>query len=195
MTTAALFGAALVGVSTMTSDAGAASRTQLNELGPEGERLAGRIGLWNLTETIWKSPGAEPEISTGLVAERFMMGSVLQEIIRPADDTLRRDVKRTDLLTFNRVAGQWQYVSFDTRDPVGLMPAWSRNAGDGISLDLDFYPIAAWSDGGSGGILLRMRQVTKFDGPDTDTKDQYFTVADGSGSEWLGHRYSFKRRP
>ncbi|PZM10464.1 hypothetical protein CPY51_23150 [Rhizobium tubonense] len=194
MKTTALFGAAMAGASAIAANTDAANRSELNGLGAEGEHFASRTGLWDLTETIWRSAGAEPETSTDLVAERFMMGAVLQEIIRPADDTSRHDVKRTDLLTFNRVEGRWQYVSFDTRDPVGLMPAWSRNAGDGKSLDLDFYPIAAWNDGGSGGILMRMRQVTSFDGPDSDTKDQYFTLADGNGREWLGHRYSFKRR-
>ena len=57
-------------------------RTELNELGIEGQLLAGRIGHWDLTETIRRSPGAGPETSTGLVAERVMMGSLLQEIIR-----------------------------------------------------------------------------------------------------------------
>jgi len=169
-------------------------RKELNELGPQGLALAERVGLWDLTETRWIKPGAEPETSVGLVAERFMMGSLLQEVIRPANDALRQSVKRTDLLTFDRVEARWQYVSFDTRDPVGLMPAWSTNAGDGKTIELDFFPIAAWNDGGSAGTLMRMRQVTRIDGTDADTKDQYFTLADGLGSEWLGHRYSYKRR-
>ncbi len=48
--------------------------------------------------------------------------------------------------------------------------------------------------GGSAGTLMRMRQVTRFDGPDSDSKDQYFTLANGEGIEWLGHRYSYSRR-
>jgi hypothetical protein len=172
----------------------APDRAKLNTLGPEGEALAKRVGIWDLTETIWKSPNAEPETTTGLVAERFMMGALLQEIIRPAGDTLRKSVKRTDWMTFNRVEARWQYVSFDTRDPIGLMPAWSNSVGDGKSVALDFYPMALWSDDEAGGILLRMRQVTRFDGPDTDSKDQYFTLADGKGVEWLGHRYSYNRQ-
>lgn len=172
----------------------APDRSELNSLGTEGRLLAGRTGLWDVTETLWKSPGAQPEITHGLIAERMLMGALLQEIIRPADDKAHRDVKRTDMLTFNRVEGRWQYVSFDTRDPVGLMPAWSTNAGDGQSVALDFYPIAAWSDGGSGGVLMRMRQVIHFNRPDVDSKDQYFTLADGKGIEWLGHRYEYRRR-
>lgn len=34
--------------------------------------------------------------------------------------------------------------------------ALSKNAGNGKNIDLDFYPIAAWNDGGSSGILMRM---------------------------------------
>ncbi|NRP90029.1 hypothetical protein GFPCMMHI_05954 [Ensifer adhaerens] len=194
MKTTAFLAAAMAGGLVTATTAKAADRTELNELGVEGQLLATRIGLWDLAETIWRSPGAGPETSTGLVAERFMMGSVLQEIIRLEKDVARHEVRRTDLLTFDRVEARWQYVSFDTRDPVGLMPAWSNVAGDGKSVELFFYPIAAWNDGGSAGTLMRMRQVTRFDGPDTDVKDQYFTLADGNGTEWLGHRYSYSRR-
>ncbi len=194
MKSTAFLGVAMAGGLVTATTSKAADRTELNELGVEGQLLAGRTGLWDLTETIWRAPGAEPETSKGLVADRLMMGSLLQEIIRPENDAARHEVKRTDLLTFDRVEARWQYVSFDTRDPVGLMPAWSNNAGDGKSLELFFFPIAAWSDGGSAGTLMRMRQVTRFDGPDTDVKDQYFTVANGTGAEWLGHRYSYKRR-
>lgn len=169
-------------------------RKTLNTLGPEGQELARRVGIWDLAETVWKGPGAAPETTTGLVAERFMMGALLQEIIRPAGDTARKDVKRTDWMSFNRVEGRWQYVSFDTRDPIGLMPAWSNSAGDGKDVALDFFPMALWNDEEGGGTLLRMRQVTHFEGPDKDSKDQYFTLADGRGVEWLGHRYSYTRQ-
>jgi hypothetical protein len=182
--TTVLLSPALASGAPMRSNSQALDRADLNEVGPQGERLAGRIGLWDLTEIIWKSPGAEPQTSAGLIAERFMMGSVLQEIIRPADDIQRNAVKRSDLLTFDRGEARWQYVSFATRDPVGLMPAWSKNACNGKSIDLDFYLIAAWNDGGRGGILMRMRQVTTFDRPDSDTKDQYLTLADGTGGGW-----------
>lgn len=170
------------------------TRAALNTLGPQGKELARRVGTWDLVETAWKAPGAEPEVATGLIAERFMMGSLLQEIIRPAGDTSRQNVKRTDWMAFNRVEARWQYVSFDARDPIGLMPAWSIGAGDGKEVALDFYPMALWNDAQGGGTLLRMRQVTRFEGPDTDSKDQYFTLADGIGTEWLGHRYTYTRK-
>lgn len=72
-----------------------------------------------MTETVWDRPGAAPVVTTGLVADRVMMGSLLQETIHPPTDVAHSDVKRTDLLTYNRLVGQWDYVSFDAGRPLG----------------------------------------------------------------------------
>lgn len=168
---------------------------RLNELGPEGRAIGRRVGLWDMTETVWAAPGAAPVTTTGLVAERRMVGSLLQEFIRPPSDTAREAVKRTDLLTFNRVEGRWNYVSFDTRVPAGLMPAWSSVGGDGATIELAFAPFAFVGTGTEvTGQLLRMEQVIRFQDPDRDVKDQYFTMADGTGTKWLAHRYAYVRR-
>ena len=45
------------------------------------------------------------------------------------------------------------------------------------------------------GELLRMEQVIRFEGPEKDVREQYFTLADGTGTRWLAHRYSYLRRP
>ena len=129
---------------------------RLNELGPENQALLSRSGAWDVTETIWDAPGAAPVTTTGLVAHRQMVGSMLQEIIRPAADATPGAIKRIDYLTFNRVEGRWDYVSMDVRSPVGIMPAWSFDrAGDG-GIVLLFAPFAV---AGSGpevtGRLLR----------------------------------------
>lgn len=121
---------------------GDSTASRLNELGPENARIAERVGLWDVTETVWPAPGAKPTITTGLVAERGMLGSLLQEFLRPPSDTAHRKVRRTDLLTFNRLQGRWDYVSFDTSVPVGLMPANSMTAGDGKTIELTFAPFA-----------------------------------------------------
>ena len=174
---------------------GPSASDRLNAPGPEARALAERVGLWDMTETVWDAPGAAPVTTTGLVAERRMMGALLQEVIRPPADTGRRDVKRTDLLAFNRVEGRWGYVSFDTRAPVGIMPAWSADRGDGTSIVVTFAPFATPGPGAEPtGQLLRMEQVIRVQGPDRDVKDQYFTVADGTGRKWLAHRYAYTRR-
>ena len=99
---------------------------RLNAFGPEADRLAQRAGLWDVVETVWDRPEGESVTTSGLVAERAMFGSMLQEILRPPADIGRRAVARADMLAYNRMEGRWGYVSFDTRAPVGLMPAWSN---------------------------------------------------------------------
>ncbi|MCB8877806.1 DUF1579 domain-containing protein [Acidisoma silvae] len=169
---------------------------RLNKPGSEADFLERRAGLWDLRETVWAAPGAHPTTSTGLVAERVMIGSLLQEFIRPLADMARVSVKRTDLLCYNRLDGRWDYVSFDTRDPVGLMPAWSLSRGDLNQIELSFAPLAVAGVGKDSTVsFLRLRQLTISDGPDRDRKDQYFTLADGTATEWLAHRYQYVRRP
>jgi len=176
-------------------EAGTLAIDRLNELGPEGQAIGRRVGLWDMTETVWASPGAVPVTTTGLVAERRMMGSLLQEFIRPPSDTAHDAVSRTDLLPYNRVEGRWDYVSFDTRAPVGLMPAWSSVRGDGATIELTFAPFAFVGTGKEvTGQMMRMEQVIRFQDPDHDAKDQYFTMADGTGTKWLAHRYAYVRR-
>ena len=176
--------------------AGQSAIGRLNRLGPEGAALARRVGLWDVTETVWAAPGAAPVTTSGLVAERRTMGSLLQEFIRPPSDIAHEAVRRTDLLSFNRVEGRWDYVSFDTRVPVGLMSAWSAVPGDGTVIELGFAPFAFVGSGKDvTGQLMRMEQVIRYRDPDHDAKDQYFTMADGTATKWLAHRYAYARRP
>jgi hypothetical protein len=172
------------------------SAGSLNELGAEGRILAQRTGLWDVTETVWASPDAAPVTTKGLVAERLLMGTLLQEVIRQPGESPEKAVKRTDLLSYNRLEGRWGYVSFDTRAPVGLMPAWSTGRGDGSTINLTYTPFAVPSSGAvTTGQFILMEQTIHFEGPDHDTKDQYFTLADGTGTRWLAHRYAYTRRP
>jgi hypothetical protein len=83
----------------------ASAAERMNELGPENAAMAAYVGLWDVTETVWDRPGSNPVTTTGLVAERRMIGSYLQEFIRPASDTSGQDIKRIDYLSFQRVVG------------------------------------------------------------------------------------------
>lgn len=124
-----------------------------------------------------------------------MIGSLLQEILHPAADGFGGPVNRIDYLKFNRVEGRWDYVSLDTTAVVGIMPAWSYSRGEGGAIVLLFQPFATVGSGpGPSGQMLRMEQVISFQGPDHDTKDQYFILADGSGTRWLAIRYAYVRR-
>ena len=55
----------------------------------------------------------------GFVAERRMVGPVLQEFLRPADDTANKGIQRIDYLHLRRVEGMWNYVSMDMRTLLG----------------------------------------------------------------------------
>jgi len=174
---------------------GASAAERLNELGPENAAIAAYAGLWDVTETVWDRPGGNPVTTTGLVAERRMIGSYLQEFIRPASDTSNQDIKRIDYLSFQRVEGRWKYVSIEMRAPVGIMPASSFDRGDtsGIVLVHESFAITG---GGSevAGQMLRMNTVIARDGPDRDVKNQHFILPDGRGTVWLAHRYAYARK-
>ena len=168
------------------------SAEHLLSLIPEDALIANRAGLWDVTETVWASPGAKPVTTTGLVAERRMTGSMLQEFLR---DSAQLEIKRTDLLAYNHIEGRWDYVSYDARVPLGLMPAWSTVKGDGKSIELSFSPLSLPGTANAiSGQMLRMDQTISYTGQDSDVKDQYFMLADGTATRWLAHRYAYNRR-
>jgi hypothetical protein len=98
---------------------------RMSQAGPEQDEIARQVGLWDVVATMWPTPGADPIVSRSLVAERKMIGSILQEVMRPAPGNTAPDFQRLDYLNFDRVEGRWKYVSMDTRFPVSIMPAWS----------------------------------------------------------------------
>lgn len=168
---------------------------RLNELGPENAAMAAYAGIWDVTETVWDKPGGDPVTTTGLVAERRMIGAYLQEFIRPASDISSQDIKRIDYLSFQRVEGRWKYLSIEMRAPVGIMPAYSFDRGDAAGVVLVHEPFAITGGGSDvAGQMLRMNTVVTRDGPDRDVKNQHFILSDGAGTVWLAHRYAYTRR-
>ena len=163
---------------------------RLAVLGPEGQALARRVGTWDVTVTSWDAPGAAPVVVTGLVAERRMIGPMLEEVVRPDKGFAGAPFSRADFLTFNRLEGRWQYMSMDSRVPFGLMTANSIDADPEQRVVVDFVPFAAGSD----GQMWRMEQSIVRQDADHDSKDQYFTAAGGAPVKWLGKRYSYARR-
>lgn len=57
---------------------------RMQEHGPEAESLARRAGTWDVLMTLRPTPDANPIITTGLIAERKMIGLFLEEVMRPA---------------------------------------------------------------------------------------------------------------
>ena len=168
---------------------------KLLELGPEGQALAKRAGIWDVSFTSWDRPDAAPLTITGLVAERQMIGPLLQEILHPELGAPGLSFTRVDYLTFNRIVGRWDYVSMDTRVPNGLMPAWSLDHDPAERVVLHFQPFATAGSGPEvSGRMMRMHQIIIHEDDYHESKDQYFSPANGVGSKWLAKRYSYTRR-
>ena len=176
---------ALVGCARAPTGSAAPSATPA--LDPENAALANRTGLWDVTETVWATPTSPPVTTTAHIAERRMIGAMLEEVLHPLADA--NGIERIDYLRFNHTEGRWDYVSMDTRAPVGIMPAWSFVRGDGLQIELAFSPFALPT-----GVMLRMTELVTVTDADHDSKDQRFILADGSGTAWLAHRYVYTRR-
>jgi hypothetical protein len=182
-------------VAITTPAAAAPTPADMNTPGVEADSLAARAGWWNVVETVWARPGAVPEVIRNQVAQRRMVGVYLQEMLYSSDQPAEAKVHRMDYLGFNRVTGRWEYLSMDTRVAAGLMPAWSYERGAINRIHIQFESFALPGAGNLvTGQLLRMEEIIEQTGPDAETKDQYFILADGSGTKWLAHRYAYARK-
>lgn len=158
-----------------------------------GESLGKRVGTWRVTSTLRLTPDAKPIVQTA-IADRTMIGPYLQEVMRPAPNAGGPDFRRVSYLTYFRVEGRWHYVSIDTRFPVGIMPAYSFDAGSANRIELQFEPLAFVGLGAKvEGRMIRSNFVISWDGPDHDVAQQYWIAADGSGQKWLAVQYDYVR--
>jgi hypothetical protein len=192
----ALLGGVSVLVCTWQAGARADSAAaRMSELGPEAQQLARDVGTWNVVATFRPTPDAKPMVTKGLVAQRTLIGLYLQEIMRPPPGSEVPDFQRIEYLTYSRVEGRWQYVSLDTRFPVGIMPAWSFGKETNGKLTLQFEPIAFVGLGQEvEGKMVRSTFVITRNGTDRQLKQQYWVQADGSGREWLAVQYEYTRK-
>ena len=167
---------------------------RMNTLGPENERMARRVGVWDVVETVQASPGASL-IHNKYVVTRKMIGSFFQEIAVPEPGAANPDFRRIYYLSFNRVEGRWKYVSLVTNSPVGLMPASSFGPGENGMITLTFEPFALAGPGSSvTGQMLRMDEIITLQDANHDHAEERFRMADGSGKMWVAYRYDYVRR-
>ena len=161
--------------------------------GPEEEQLAERAGTWNVAATMWPEPGAEPVVTSGLIADRTMIGLYLQEIMRPGPGG-GPDFRRIDYLSYDRVEGRWKYVSIDTRLPVSIMPASSFGRAENGTLRLVFEPLGFIGFGTKvDGKLTRSDMLITRRSASHELKQQHFISADGTGRQWLAVQYEYRR--
>lgn len=162
--------------------------------GPQQLSLRKRVGKWQVVATLWPAPGATPVVTKGLVAERKMVGTILQEVMRPAPGTSVPDFQRIDYLDFDRVEGRWKYVSMDTRFPVSIMPATSfaDAEGDTLSFRFDSQAFVGFGAEVEGRFMVCTMTITRPDA-DHEVKKQYFNMAYGDGKPWLFVQYEYVR--
>jgi hypothetical protein len=166
---------------------------RLLEPGPEEQELDGRAGTWNVVGTMWPTPGAEPVVTSDLIAERTMIGSYLQEIMQPGPGG-GADFRRIDYLSYDRVEGRWKYVSMDTRLPVSIMPASSFGGGENGRLRLVFEPLGFIGFGTEvDGKLTRSDLLITAHSASHELKQQHFISAEGTGRQWLAVQYEYQR--
>jgi hypothetical protein len=172
-----------------------AAVTQMSRPGGHEAALAAQAGTWNVVATMWPAPHAVPIVTRGLVAERAMIGSYLQEIMQPAPGSKVPDFRRLDYLNFDHVEGRWKYVSMDTRFPVSIMPAKSTGIAEDTRIALQFEPQAFVGFGSNveGRFMLSDMVVTSRD-PDHQVKEQRVNMANGTGESWVFVRYEYVRQ-
>lgn len=160
--------------------------------GPETARLSRQVGRWDVVMTIRPAPDAAPIVAKGLVAERTMIGLYLQEIMKPAPGSGVPDFQRIDYLTYDAVQARWEYVSLDTRAPVGIMFARGFAPDTGPQITVYFENFANPGLGPGVGDSVRARHVDKAEGEDRHLKQQFWTRP--GAPEWLAVQYEYTRR-
>jgi len=168
---------------------------RLSQPGRQEQELRARTGTWDVVATLWPSPDAVPIVTRGLVAERSMIGSFLQEVMHPAAGADVPDFRRLDYLNYDRVEGRWKYVSMDTRFPVSIMPAWGFEPATDRRITLQFNPQAFVGFGNEvEGRFMVSDMVISWPDAEHETKEQHVTMSDGTGRHWLFVRYEYSRR-
>lgn len=172
---------------------GAAERMQ--HPGPEEQQLEQRTGTWMVKMTFRPTPDAAPNVTEHLVAERTMVGLYMEEVMHPEAGAKMPDFKRLAYQYYSRVEGRWQYVSMDTRFPVGIMPASSfANESDG-KLTMEFESLAFVGLGREvEGRMIRSNLEIVRDSNDHEFVRQYWVQADGTARKWLAVEYEYQRR-
>ncbi|MHA6643482.1 hypothetical protein [Mesorhizobium sp. A623] len=191
----ALFAAAFVGIDRPLAEEPTAAQ-RMSEPGPLEQMLAKQTGTWDVVASLWTAPGAQPIVARGLVAERTMIGPILQEIMKPAPGGTTPDFTRIDYLNFDRVEGRWKYVSMDTRFPVSIMPARSFGPAIDGKIDVQFEPqgFVGFGPEVEGRFMVSDMAISSSD-VDHMLKEQHVMMANGTGKSWLFVRYEYTRRP
>lgn len=168
---------------------------RMQQSGPEEQQLQRRTGTWTVKAIFRPTPDAQPMVTERLVAERKMVGLYLEERMRPDAGTDMPDFTRLAYQYYSRVEGRWQYVSMDTRFPVGIMPAYSFANESNGKLTMVFESLAFVGLGKDvEGRMIRSNLEIERESADHEFVRQYWVQSDGSGRQWPAVEYEYTRR-
>lgn len=168
---------------------------RMQQPGPEEQQLQRRAGTWTVKATFRPTPDAKPMVTEQLVAERKMVGLYLEETMHPDTGAKMPGFTRLAYQYYSRVEGRWQYVSMDTRFPVGIMPAYSFGNESNGKLTMVFESLAFVGLGKDvEGRMIRSNLEITRESNDHEFVRQYWVQADGSGRGWPAVEYEYTRR-
>lgn len=168
---------------------------RMQQPGAEEQQLKQRTGTWTVKATFRPTPDAKPMVTEQLVAERKMVGLYMQETMHPDAGAKMPDFSRVAYQYYSRVEGRWQYVSIDTRFPVGIMPAYSFANESNGKLTLIFESLAFVGLGSDvEGRMIRSNLEIARESSDHEFVRQYWVQSDGTGRQWPAVEYEYTRR-
>jgi hypothetical protein len=135
------------------------------EPGVEAAQLAGQAGTWDV---------------------------YLQEIMKPKAGSNLPDFRRIDYLTYDKMQARWEYVSMDTRAPIGIMSAAGLGGQAGADITVYFDGFATPGMGQElEGRFVRARHVDTRENDHHTFKRQFWTQP--GQKEWLAVQYEYTR--
>ena len=168
---------------------------RMQQPGAEEQLLKQRTGTWTVKVTFRPMPDAEPMVTQQLVAERKMVGLYMEERMHPDAGAKMPDFSRVAYQYYSRVEGRWQYVSMDTRFPVGIMPAYSFANESNGKLTMIFESLAFVGLGQDvEGRMIRSNLEIVRESNDHEFVRQYWVQSDGTGRQWPAVEYEYSRR-
>jgi hypothetical protein len=111
---------------------------------------------------------------------------------RPCSACWNPDFRRIDYLTYDKMQARWEYVSMDTRAPIGIMSAAGLGSQAGAEITVYFDGFATPGMGLElEGRFVRARHVDTRENGHHAFKRQFWTQP--GQKEWLAVQYEYTR--
>lgn len=161
----------------------------------ESQRLAKKVGLWNVAMIIQSTIDSKPIIINGMEAERTMVGAFcLHEVMQPSKGESMPLFKRISDLDYNFNETRWDYIAIDTRVTAGIMFFnYYSSTDDSIVSYIQNFPHPGLGPKQTDrGKNVSVRNVVLNIDKNHDIVKQYWKLTDGK--EWLAITYDYIRK-